>query len=117
MIVAILLLTLVHEGKPHFGKPEVEHRGLCSNVLLRNTTAEKCSSSQLRAMSRIARDLVLPAPNTPAIHKSERPVRMTSSSATVTARAGVRSRRSVLTSASVTFVFLSAAMRRTGMPG
>ena len=31
--------------------------------------------------------------------------------------AGVRSRRSILTSASVTFVFLSAAMRRTGMPG
>jgi len=25
MIVA-MLLTLVHEGKPHFGKPEVEHR-------------------------------------------------------------------------------------------
>ena len=38
-------------------------------------------------MSRIARDLVLPAPNTPAIHRSERPVRMARSSATVTARA------------------------------
>ena len=37
-------------------------------------------------MSRIARDLVLPAPNTPAIHRSERPVRMARSSATVMAR-------------------------------
>ena len=31
--------------------------------------------------------------------------------------AGVRNRRNIRTSASVTFVFLSAAMRRTGMPG
>ena len=108
-----------------------------------NTSEEKSSISQLRAVSRTARDLVLPAPNTPAMQRSERPVSMARSSAMATAKtwpspcpavlsrlsrsigheappwesSPVRNRRRILTKVSVTLVFRSAAMRRTGMPG
>ena len=49
-------------------------------------TAEKSSSSQLRAISKTARERVFPVPSTPAIQRSDRPVRMASNSATVTVR-------------------------------
>ena len=106
-------------------------RAFAATFSLVNTTAEKSSSSQLRAISSTARERVLPAPNTPAMHKSDRPVRMANSSATVTVRtwpspcpakarrlsrryrsckpskvtvAGVRNRRSMRTKASLSFV-------------
>ena len=60
-------------------------QSLCS-ISFVNTTAAKSSSSQLRAMSKTARDLVLPAPNTPAMQRSERPVRMARRSAMATAK-------------------------------
>ena len=92
MVVAILL-TFIHEGKPgardpmtkagvthrHFrrGEPPVAMRTfLRAMILLRS----------LRAMSKTARDRVLPAPKTPAIHKSDLPVRMASNNAIETVK-------------------------------
>ena len=43
-------------------------------------------SSQLRQQSKTARERVLPAPKTPAMYRSDRPVRMANDSATVTVR-------------------------------
>ena len=58
MIVAILLLTLVHEGKPHFGKPEVEHRDLCSNVLLRKHHCREIFGCTAEGNEQDCKDLV-----------------------------------------------------------
>ena len=106
--------------------------------------ATQSLSSQLRAMSKTARDRVLPAPKTLAIHKSDLPVRMASNNAIELSRhvhhrglleegdthgsnchgphpslswPGVKNRFNILTNASVSCVLRSLAMRRTGICG
>ena len=61
-------------------------KGFRRDVLLRVDDCKKSSSSQLRATRKTARERVFPAPKTPAIQRSDRPVRMAGNSATVTVR-------------------------------
>ena len=59
-------------------------RALAATFSFVYTMAEKSLSSQLRAISSTARDRVFPAPNTPATHRSDLPVRIASNIAMVT---------------------------------
>ena len=108
------------------------------------TIAQKSVSSQLREISKTASERVLPAPKTPAMHRSERPVRIARSNATATVRTcpspcaangsrllriysscgpgmatlmGVSKRQSTRTKASVSLVRRSLIILRTGMLG